>query len=786
MTSRKELALILPLLWLLVLLPFWQLVVGQGVVITNDIGVSDIAHLQYPLRYFAGEQLRQGHLPLWTPGVYMGYPFLAEGQAGVFSPVNLLLFGLFPVPTALNIGSLLPFIIAATGAYLLARELGAGIAGALMAGFSYALSGFYVGHVKHIPIVATATWTPIVLWLVERGVRRSDGALLGAGLVMGVQWLSGSPQMAYYSTGMASLVFAARTWQNRRERSPRRTIPLFGLGLVLSLGLAAVQLLPTYELVGFSERSGGVSYDFATRFPYALQNLKTFLYPLANGTPGAGDLDVASIFWEDYAYLGVLPLLLGVAGGLVLAWRSGLARLLAGLTAITFLLVLGPNTPLFRLAYQVVPGLGFFRFPQRLLASVLLFVVLLAALALTRLQAWLGGDADKSRKPRRKRRRKRQKRRTLRERYASRKLSWVVTGIVLVAVVVDLYVYHFPWNAIVDRDAWLAPPETAQTVQERAGSELYRVFSHDVYNTFRAAYREAGGWRGDLAPYVAQREFLQPSLNLIYDVPAADGYINLVPECLATLWGTEKQLGLMDTGLAKSEDHLLAKPGFAKSLGLYNVRFLIASRPVEDPALELMGVYGPGAHLYENRESMPRAFAVPSYRLARDVRHALDLTRSDGFDPETTVVLLEAPDASLHAPGESTAEGFDAEVEVVTYQANRITVEVESNGPGWLVLSDTYYPGWEAAVDGQATPIYQANGCVRAVPIETGGRHEIVFRFRPRPFYRGALISAVSGASLLVAWLMITVRRDADTLTAALRSLRSRLGMLRKGTARRD
>ena len=113
MSSRKELLLILPLLCLLVLLPFWRLVVGQGVVITNDVGVSDISNLQYPLRFFSGQEWQQGRVPLWTPSVYMGYPLQAEGQAGVFSPVNLLLYGLLPVPDALNVGSLLAFAIAA-------------------------------------------------------------------------------------------------------------------------------------------------------------------------------------------------------------------------------------------------------------------------------------------------------------------------------------------------------------------------------------------------------------------------------------------------------------------------------------------------------------------------------------------------------------------------------------------------------------------------------------------------------------------------------------------------
>ncbi|MFW9894146.1 MAG: hypothetical protein ACFFFO_18220, partial [Candidatus Thorarchaeota archaeon] len=198
-----------------------------------------------------------------------------------------------------------------------------------------------------------------------------------------------APQIAYYTAGIATLFFLGRAWQCRRERPLRRIVPLFALALVLSSGLGAVQLLPTYELTGYSERAGGVSYDFITRFPYALANLKTFLYPLVNGTPGTGDQTVSSIFWEDYFYLGLVPLMLGLVGGLVLAWRSGLVRLLAGLTALTFLLALGPNTSFFRLVYQLVPGMGFFRFPQRFFAFAVLFLSVLAALALTRLQMWL-------------------------------------------------------------------------------------------------------------------------------------------------------------------------------------------------------------------------------------------------------------------------------------------------------------------------------------------------------------------------------------------------------------
>jgi hypothetical protein len=740
MSLRKELLLVLPLLCLLVVLPFWRLATGQGIVITNDVGVSDIANLQYPLRFFAGQELRQGRLPLWTPGVYMGYPLQAEGQAGVFSPVNWLLWGLLPVPRALNTGSLLPFVIAAIGTYLLARQLGANAAAAFTAGFGYALSGYFVAHVKHIPIVATACWIPVVLWLVERGIQHSTTAFLGAGLVMGIQWLSGSPQIAYYTTGVTTLYFVGRSWQLRTERSLRQNIPVFALALALSLGLAAVQLLPTFELVGFSERAGGVSYEFASHFSYALDNLKTFLYPLANGSPGTGDLAVSSIFWEDYAYVGLVLLFLGTLGGLALLRRPGPARLLFAMMVGAFLIVLGPNSPVFRIGHTVIPGLGFFRFPQRLLAFVLLFLVLLAALALTSLQSWLEAQSSK--------RRSKIKR--------GRTYSRAIAIGVFILVALDLYYYHIPWNAIVDADVWLAPPETAQEMQERAGDELYRVFSFDVYNTFRAAYREAKGWRGDLAPYVAQREFLQPSLNLIYGVPAADGYINLVPDCLTAVWGTEKQRGIMDSGLVDAGGTLVTKPGFTKLLSLYNVRFLITSQPVQDDALELLGTYGFNAHLYENRDVMPRAFAVPSHISVDGIDATLDLMRSDSFDPVSSVAIQQGSDKATPLAADETPAGEEwaATVDVVDYKPNQAVINAELSRPGWLVLSDTYYPGWEAAVNGSPTPIFQANGCVRAVPLDAG-QSEVVLRYGPRPLYIGALISVVSVALLVGVWLVL-------------------------------
>jgi uncharacterized membrane protein YfhO len=134
--------------------------------------------------------------------------------------------------------------------------------------------------------------------------------------------------------------------------------------------------------------------------------------------------------------------------------------------------------------------------------------------------------------------------------------------------------------------------------------------------------------------------------------------------------------------------------------------------------------------------------------------------RSPSFDPQKTVVLFQAP-LTPFAP----ATELEGTVEVVSYAANAVTLEAETSAPGWLVLSDTYYPGWEATIDGQPTPIYQANGCVRAVTVPAG-RHRIEFRFRPRTFYTGGLISATSGFLFIVLWITLK-KRKADALSQA-------------------
>jgi len=718
--SSKEWLIVIPLLTVLLLIPFWPVATMRGTVITNDIATSDMANLHQPMRDFLGRELHAGRLPLWLPDIYLGYPLQAEGMTGVFYPPNLLLFGLLPPPIAQNLAVLLPFFVAAFATYALARQLGATLWPALLAAVAYALGGFYIVHVKHMPIVHTACWLPLAWLFIELGLARDRRFLLGTGLVWAVQWLAGLPQIAYYSVGVGLLYYLGRAWMTDRLR---RTAPLLATALVLSFGLAAVQIWPTAEMTGFSERAGGVSFEFATRFNYDLANLWTWLYPYANGDPGAATYRGKGLFWEDYAYIGLLPLAAGLLGGLWLARRQKSARLLLLLAAGTFLLSLGKHTPFFYLAYKLLPGMDLFRFPQRLLAVTTLCLTLLAALALTPLlERWGKG---------------------------SPRTAALLGGGLLALVVADLYFYHIRQNAVVDMQTWYSPPQTARLItQAAAEGRSGRVFSVGAIIKFQDAYWQAEGWEGDLTPYVAQREFLQPSLNVLYGVPAANGYANLTPDYLTQVWGNEKRGGLIQKMFYRQGDRLLARPGLGRLLSLYHVRFLITFLPFEEEGFTLLGVYGPDAYLYENRNVMPRAFIVSDAVTAADPSAALDLLAAPDFDPARRVILV---DPWPPPPPPPAAPATAARAEIVAERPTHLTVETESDRSGFLVLSDLYYPGWEATVDGKPVPIYRADGCIRAVPL-TAGTHRVEFRFAPKPLRYGALLGGLSLLLGVVAW----------------------------------
>ncbi len=149
--------------------------------------------------------------------------------------------------------------------------------------------------------------------------------------------------------------------------------------------------------------------------------------------------------------------------------------------------------------------------------------------------------------------------------------------------------------------------------------------------------------------------------------------------------------------------------------------------------------------VYENRQALPRAFYVPQVEVVRDPGLLLDRLASRGHRPRRMALIEEPPaDGFLGLGPRGTGN-----VEITASRGEDLVIRVLASQAGFLFVSDQYYPGWEATVDGSAAPIHRANHAFRAVRVPEG-TSTVVFRYRPESLRIGAAVSGISLLALVV------------------------------------
>lgn len=159
--------------------------------------------------------------------------------------------------------------------------------------------------------------------------------------------------------------------------------------------------------------------------------------------------------------------------------------------------------------------------------------------------------------------------------------------------------------------------------------------------------------------------------------------------------------------------------------------------------------------LLENTAAFPRAFVVPSARVAPSLGSALSQMVHQPFEPSEQVIL--ADDSTTESMDLAGDRGGHGVARVTEYAAESIRIHTSADKDAWLVLSDTYYPGWTATVDGRPTTVLRGDVLFRVVPIPAG-EHEVAFRFEPTSVKLGAAISLVAVAGVVLA-LVVAGRR---------------------------
>ncbi|MBN2548594.1 MAG: YfhO family protein [Anaerolineales bacterium] len=697
--------LLLPILILLPGLGAFPYPPGQG-------SFSDLAITHYPNAEFLRRAILEYHtIPLWSPSILSGAPFAADLLSGLWYPPGWLALWL-PLPLGFNLCILLHILLGGVGMYALLRSEGLGHAAALLGGMAFESMPKLFAHygAGHLTLLYALPWTPWLLWAArrrlgadEKSIPNLEGLFLALIILADVRW-------AFYAgvlwLGYALAAPLASSETGRLRLIGRRLLHLAGQG-GLAAGLGALLILPLLEFVGQSTRQFMTAQDvFAYSLPPA--RLLGLLFPDLGG------------FHEFMLYPGAVALLLVCLLLVGLAARRGW-RFWLVMALLTLVFSMGEYIPgLSSLAR--LPGFSLLRVPARALFLSGMGFCILAAYAVD----GLGSELPQQ---------------------FRRRASLLLTALAAFGLILPLAIWiasgqlsqDFTWGGVwtllgavwlgirlrgrLSGRAWLAG--LAALCLLDWGGVNWSLFTSRPAADALSEGREAAAL---LQSAPSSGRVYSPSYSLPqqtaahYQLELADGVNPMQLWSYRDFMQAASGVPCQGYGVTvppfASGDPKTANQGYTPDaflLGLLNVRYVAAEYDLRASGLVFWRQVGE-TRLYENQVVLPRAWVQPV---------------------NTEIGLSAMRVESLH------------------WAPNRI--EVAAAGPGLLVLSEIFYPGWQALLDGRRTDIQAVKGILRGVVLPEGD-HQVVFAFHPGSVYVGALLTLAA----LVYWLVRFTQRRAS------------------------
>lgn len=634
------------------------------------------------------------------------------------------------------------------GMSLLLRRLGRGELAQTVGGLAFSLSGYLVARAHFLSINAAVAWLPWILlaaFNLAHEPKRTRNFLWLA-LALAMQWLVGHAQTAWYTLllAIAWLIFWA--WRGGKWSQVWRAALAFAAASASAFALSTVQLLPTAEYLLNSQRATQVDFSQAAMYSFWPWRLLTAFAPNFFGNPAYGNYWGYGNYWEDAIYIGVPALLLAL--WVIFRIRRvdkdrPLFIFLIILIGISLLLALGSNTPFYEWLFVHVPTFALFQSPARF---TIWLVFGLAALAAFGVDAW--------RRP------------TGRSLYWSRLAAVGTMGIIGQSAIA----------------VWLASSDGITRSETFAWACLpmgVAVLGMAILNLFAPADKAPKPRWAWLVALLLAADLLYAGwgLNPSADLALYNGSETTAVEGRTYMFSADEQALKFDR-LFRFDSFSSADPAEIRERLLPNVGILdgILSANNFDPFVP--------ARYQDWMDRLQTASPEQQYRMLEKMAVTRVLLRDDSptanglagrarwqacarviddrdealqhLDVEKDgqpAFVIERIDPAADNLCAKTSPGWRA-LSIIEESANRVIVSLAPHEGGWLVLADTWYPGWHAYAGDKELTIYPADGIFRAVYVEAG-LSSVEFRYEPITFYAGLAISAAAWLAVALAWVWI-------------------------------
>ena len=776
----------------------------------------DLTDTYVTREYFVVAAYRDGEFPLWNPYTMAGHPIYADGVTRTLSPF-LLFYKFLDVPLGYSVARITELICAAVLMYVFLVAIGASARGALMGSLVFGLSAHSMLHLTGLGWWGGLMWLPAILLFADRAIKRqSYTQAMIAGVCLAMQFFCGYlPNQIYYvgAVGFYYLFFTVVARRSGRERSvAANVIVLMLVTIAVGLALSATQWVPSLELLSYSNRKiVGSELGYVYLPPWYSA---TLVFPNLFGT--AYDANMLKLFTalgvshDHILYVGIAAL---APIGLCLYWlkltkgkrddgatgdaeKRNHARCFAWLAAISLVIMMA--APLYVPVTRYIPILQVIRVAVRAGVLFLFSAAVLAAFG-TDLLLQMNSDLIK------------------RFVKAGRRLAIGATCFVMLGMIGG-YVARLTGFAIDSagrgRVAFIRRSASALSVQFTppnlsiliplallfaavvllwALSER-RLAAKTIYISLVALLLIDLAWNSNQFDHTFDRSRVFPKTeitDLLQTLPP--GRVLVVPSELETnrssaAGGAEKIIAPPNTLLpyqiaavaGKNQQfpkwyrefasliepqpnlsHVVFDQSQSPFFDLLNVRYVMTHESAGPIAGYQLLRTAEGVSLYENKSAMERAFFASSLIEVGSPAESLTAMRSPQFHPATqTVIEVDSGSSPARAeilPVESEAHRPGL-ASIVGENRSRVIIVTDNTRDGVLVLSDNYYPGWSAAVDGAPTQIFRANHTMRAVKVPAG-QHMVSFVFMPGTFFESMYISGAVAVLILLALILAAVKR---------------------------
>lgn len=785
--------------------------------------IFDIAVFFEPLLRFMSEAIRAGHLPLWNPYLLCGAPQAAIIHPGLFYPPNLL-FAVLPFNQALGTAIVINHVVAFCAMYCLIAALGMGIAAATFVGVAFSLSGLLFSLSENYLLQATCAWLPVctVLFLqLNSGARKYDYAGTVLAAIAYFMLLTAAVPEVWLPFSLFLVAWAIGRWYHHRsEDSARGILLLNAVALLLGILLAMPAILPAWEWATLSRRAAGLAPVELFHWSTTWYDLLGIVVAQPWGDTLEMDNKLRHLlpsYQSDTLY--IQSCLLGPVIFTYALWglsdrRWGARLSLIAVSVITCLLSMGNSVPLVPLLYKGL-HLTMFRYPVKLLIFTIVSLVIAAGRGL-----WLQFNRITSRSiaavtilwaalfacglllasgllnsalfqvispndasP------------------ALQEIGAQSLGLALIiAGVLGLLTCLLAW--LLKMNLLRTVVFLACTGALAAGSLLWPAFRFDRH--FGAPdFYSSRVWAEDAVKKLGSVTMSGPLKRICYMMPE-----NRVPafmlkgsnktfitgwylrQMLFPLFNVDSRLGstvLAASGEPKTIDDIVWPAVYEhvvhhndKPLAVYlqmsSTQYVFDWLNQLDKRNQMVGPMpllcqpflkvvledkNMNARIYAVKDPLPRAFFAKKVAWGKPhdlVAQALARPDLSGFDPHKITILEHLPN---DAPGQIVNLPARSSIVFSADNAEHVRLLVSTDRADYLILTDQFYPGWTAAIDGAPAEVFPANGFCRAVLVPAGN-HRLDFLYRPKSVFAG-LICAAAALLCCVGLLFAATRKKADS-----------------------